>query len=936
MFRQATVYMHLLLLFVFLQFQHTPAASKEKPICVESLRLFIIDKYEKEPLVYVPCVFYPLGKADSETFVVITDSEGACNLKNLPVGDYGLEVCYMGQASKRMTVSITPQTVGDRTVYVDVNPIQIGDAVVVASESKGLSTSSKIGQEALRHIQPSSIGDLLELLPGGRAKDPAFGSPQVIRIREASPVSTYNTSSLGTQFLIDGIPVSNDANMQKTPAYSAYGSSFVNSGVDMRTIGTDNIESVEIVRGIPSAEYGDLTSGLVKIQRKKGGDAMCLRFKADMTSKLFSAGKAFQPSKAKGLSINADLDYLDARSDPRNVRQNYKRATASLRAEKKWGDGSSYAWTLGGNVDFTGSFDQRKSDKDLDVGDNGPIERYKSSYNRFVFGTHFRVNAIEERFFCSASLTAALTSEKDFIDRWKYVTLSTATPLSTTLDEGEHDATVVPNRYNATLKVEGKPFYAYVNATSLFKTACSHTKQEFKVGLNWTMDKNYGRGTVFDPTHPFSVDMNVRPRSFNSIPAKHQISAFLENDATITWRDFTLRWMAGVRAMEMLNISYPYALRGKVELDPRLNLRLIFPGFDFAGRKLRLETGAGAGWHTKCPTLYQLYPDLIYYDITQLNYWPPDESKRRINVAVFKIDPVHFDLGAARNFKCEVRENIVWNGFELSVTYFEEDMKSGFRSSSKPIRFVYKNYDEQAIDYHSLTGPPSLETTPYSIDTLLTTHSLTTNGSRTRKKGVEFTFSSPRIRSLHTKFSVSGAWFLTTYSNSQPEYYRPSVVIDNSAYPYIGYYKDEDNYLREMFNTNFGFDTQIPNMGLIFSCSFQCLWYTGSQNKRKDPNPLAYIDKNLRYHIFTEESARNGVLSEMVRSYNKISFIYSKVPFCLNVNMKVTKMLYHDKIALAIFANRILDYNPSYYSPLGVKVRREVNPYFGMELNFKL
>ena len=40
----------------------------------------------------------------------------------------------------------------------------------------------------------------------------------------------YNTSSLGTRFLIDGVPVNNDANLQTTPAYSNYGSSFVNAG----------------------------------------------------------------------------------------------------------------------------------------------------------------------------------------------------------------------------------------------------------------------------------------------------------------------------------------------------------------------------------------------------------------------------------------------------------------------------------------------------------------------------------------------------------------------------------------------------------------------------------------------------------------------------------------------------------------------------------
>ena len=60
----------------------------------------------------------------------------------------------------------------------------------------------------------------------------------------------------------------------------------------MRTISTDDIQEVTIVRGIPSVQYGDLTSGLVKVKRTKGGNFLSARFKADMDSKLFLFGKS--------------------------------------------------------------------------------------------------------------------------------------------------------------------------------------------------------------------------------------------------------------------------------------------------------------------------------------------------------------------------------------------------------------------------------------------------------------------------------------------------------------------------------------------------------------------------------------------------------------------------------------------------------------------
>ena len=43
-----------------------------------------------------------------------------------------------------------------------------------------------------------------------------------------------------------------------TPAQANY-------GVDLREIPTENIESVEVIQGIPDAKYGDLTSGLIKV-----------------------------------------------------------------------------------------------------------------------------------------------------------------------------------------------------------------------------------------------------------------------------------------------------------------------------------------------------------------------------------------------------------------------------------------------------------------------------------------------------------------------------------------------------------------------------------------------------------------------------------------------------------------------------------------------
>ena len=58
-------------------------------------------------------------------------------------------------------------------------------------------------------------------------------------------------------------------------------------------------------------------------------------------------------------------------------------------------------------------------------------------------------------------------------------------------------------------------------------------------------------------------------------------------------------------------------------------------------------------------------------------------------------------------------------------------MTSGFRTSSRPLAFTFRDYDETAIDASALTGPPSLEGLPYEEKKRLALAGCTTNGSRT-------------------------------------------------------------------------------------------------------------------------------------------------------------------------------------------------------------
>ncbi len=819
------------------------------------------------------------------------------------------------------------------TYRLQPDVFSIREVVVTAQENHGLTSATKIGQDAISHIQPSSVADLLELLPGGVSRDPSFGSPKVVNLRAAGSLSAdYATSALGTRFTIDGKPVLNDANLQYTPAYSNLGSDFVNLGTDMRTIPTEDIESMDVVRGIASVEHGDLTSGLIQIKRRRGGNDIRLRFKSDMSSKLFYAGKGWEWGGSEKRTVNVGVNYLDSRSDPRNLRQNYKRLTASIRGSRAWNSNDKFHRILTTNLDYAGSFDDQKSDKDLDEFDGIPAETYKSTNNHIDLGADWTLSAkSEESIFRSMVLTASLSYGHDVIDRWKNVILTSEEPISISRVPGEFDAIMVPTRYQATLIVDGKPFYAYLRAVSRWRLL----GQNLMAGAEWTLDKNFGEGSVFDVLRPFSAGSNTRPRAYKEIPADSNIAFFAEENGKAALGGFGLEWSAGIRAGFMPGLSRDYAMSGKVAIDPRANLRLNFPETVIGGYKLEAGIYGGAGMHTKFPTMDMLYPQLQYRDKIQLNYWPVEKELRRINFLVYTIDTTPYELGPARNLKWEIGADASWNGWTASIDFFTEDMTSGFRGGSDYMRVVAKDYDETAIDKSSLTGPPSMENLPYVLDTNLVAYGLVTNGSRTLKRGVEYTLTSPRIPVVNTRATVNGAWFKTRYMNSQPEWERPSVVINGKNYPYIGLYDKNDSRMYDSFNTNFLLDTQVPSLGLIFTTSFQCVWFSGQQYEADDSRPVAYLDKDLKMHPFTDESDAEGILHRMVREFSSSLLEYRSEPFYMNVNLKISKTLLREKAVASLFVNRLFTLAPD-YTINGVVKRRSSTPYFGMEINFKI
>ncbi len=867
--------------------------------------------------------------ADSREAVAVTGIDGVFRL-SVPAGKpRQIRITCIGY--KTLTT-----TLGNQAVYrLQPDASALGEVVVTAQESRGLSAASVIGKQAMEHLQPSSFADLLELLPGGRSQDPTLNAPNTIRLRETGTASSYSTTSLGTSFMIDGAPVSTNGNFQEVKGAwetGTEGRSFVNAGVDMRSISTDDIEHVEVVRGIPSVEYGDLTSGLVKIERKRGGNQWEARLKADMGSKLFYLAKGFE-WKPRRMTLNLSADWLDAKADPRNRLENYKRLGLSARFSKAWTIGA-YDMSLRTNLDYTGSFDNDKTDPDLN---SQAVDTYTSQYNRYALNAKLSVTARNKRqWFRSLDATVSTSYEYDLVERTKLVQLSQLVAAVTATTTGESDGIILPYTYVASQDVDGRPFNVFAKLTAKFRIPSQRVSNRLLVGTDWNLDKNYGKGQVFDATRPlYPTSATLRQRPLSDIPANRQWGLFAEEHLAASVGGSKLEVTAGLRAVQMIRLPDSYRMHGKVYLDPRVNAGWTLPPFRVAGQTGFVRLSGGVGEHTKMPTMSQLFPDPVYMDLVQLNYYHADAACRRIHVMTYAIDPTNLDLQPARNLKWEVTADLSIGGNRLSVTYFRENMTSGFRSQTHYAPYSYKKYDASAVDAATLTAPPSLETLPYEQTTDLRGYSQYTNGSQTLKQGVEYTLSTPRFPRIMTRLTINGAWFYTIYRNSLVEPYRPSAVMAGKQIQYVGYYDQNGGSKNQMLNTNFTADTDVPKLRLGFSVSAQCLWYTLRQTAETSNYPVSYMDGNGEMHPWQAEDADDTYLRYLVRNYTASNFAKYRVPFSMNVNFKVTKKLFGDHMTVALFCNKLLDYSPAYESN-GVTIRRNVTPYFGLETNVKL
>lgn len=898
----------------------------------------------------------------NKTIFTLSNANGEFAINGIIPGEYEYVVSCLGYEELKGKLKIT-QNLNGLKFILEESALAL-QKVVVTAKSDEVGSKSSIGQNAIRHIQPKSVADMLQLLPGGVSSNPSLNHLAQAYIRE---IDGNANNALGTAVIVDGSPLCNDASLQSicSSKYGSLSSPFYDGmseqttagkGVDLRTISADNIESLEVIRGIPSVEYGNLTSGVVIVKTKAGRTPLEVKIKADPFSKLIYAGKGFKLKKSG--AINVGLDWSQSFPDVRRKYKGYDRITSSFAYSNIFHLGTQKTpLTFNAKASIFSTINNVKHDPILKI--------YQSTFKNKMTGGRVAINGnISPRKIITAlnySLSAQITKTED---RRNDLVVNPRGILTGSRENGLKKAYQNEKSYYANYFMKGLPFnfYAQLKANKYIQLR-KNNYTDIKVGAEYRCDGNKGDGLVFDiKTPPKSLNsQSIRPRSYKDIPVSHNVSFFIENSSKFKIREQTIKTKVGVRASHLFLDKNKSGMKGITIFEPRINAiyTLIDKKDAWLNSPLKLSINAGYGISNKMPSMLYLYPDNAYYDNVSLNKIGNSPTSNLGLITTTIVENLYNpNLKPARSNKWEVGLNFKIGRIDGNITYFNEKFKHEFGFSPNLLFCRFKRFDvpptadnlrfekdnEESV-YYTENGVEHKATFENKLE--MNTYSSPDNNRQTLKHGVEYSINIGEFKSIRTSLNIDGAWFWIKRISTKN---RPMIV--HSGYDYVPIIPSGNGSIQSRINTNFRFITHIPVVKMIFTSTLQVIWYEsgkfiyedlqGNDRKHFSDNknryivsPIGFYDGNEKYYSWKTEYENDPEYQLMNKYYMPYDFKTDKIKPWVLLNIRFTKEI--GKIAEISFTANNLRNRMKWHINKHSQSSSQIFPvmYFGTELKFK-
>ncbi len=861
------------------------------------------------------------------------DNKGEFVLRGVQNGDYTLQATCLGYVPYSLEISVRKDMDGV-VIQMTQQTLAIDEVVVTAQTVSSVpNTTYTIGSDALQHMQVSNVADVAALLPGGKTLNPDLtrtnAQDNAFMIRGGG--SREGNASFGTAVEVDGVRLSNNASFNTESTSSNI------TGVDTRNISVSNIESVEIVTGVPSAEYGDLNSGMVKINTRKGYSPWKIELAVNP--------RTYQASFSKGFDLGNDNGAL-------NVSGEWTRATSNLvspyTSYTRRGFSAGYLKTfrrvLKFDVGFTGNIGGMNSKDDPDA--------YKGEYTK-VRDNVFRANTslvwlLNRKWITNLKLEASVNFNDNLSHAHTLVSNSNLQPAVHSEAEGYYLADLLPYTFYPDRIVDSKELDFAASLKYDWNRRWGKVRSSLKAGVQWKANGNAGQGEYY--LDPSLAPNGYRPRPYTDYPFMHNLSAYVEENFVFPIGRTSFELTAGLR---FENITIRDADYDNLNtFSPRLNARWRFTD------NISLRGSWGIAY--KLPSYYVLYPKQEYRDTQTLGF--NDASGKPWYV--YYTQPYamrhNADLKWQRNENAEVGVDMAFGGFRISLAAFSNLTKLPYKYSTaydpvsylmleKPNSYTMPANPQVRVDSQTgmvyVRADDSEQWTPMDVKVVnqsFVQSKYSDNGTDVIRRGVELIVDFPQINPIRTHFRFDAVYNYTKYLDNSLSWYYASgkshTSLPNRAYEYAGIYANGggtstiNGKTTNTIDANLTAITHIPRARIVISCKLEMTLlrrfrnlseYNGQEyafTVGEDGNsptggsiydgdsyaairPVSYVDLDGNIHPFTDAEAADTRFNNLIlRTGNAYTFAADGYDPYFSANLSITKEI-GDHVSLTFNAN---------------------------------
>lgn len=892
----------------------------------------------------------------SDYLWTITDTDGSFVFENVQAGKYELEVSCLGYVTVTSEIEVSKDISGIK-ISLNENSLALDEVVVTAQKAKdGLSTTHSLGRDALNHLQMSNMTDVAALLPGGKTINPDLTAENSFSLRDGG--SSNGNAAFGTAVEVDGVRIGNNASFNGM------------SGVDTRSVAVENIESIEVITGVPSAEYGDLGSGIVKINTRKGRTPVNVTFSVNP--------RTYQASVSKGIDLQENNGVL-------NISAEWARAIKKLispyESYTRTGITLSYSNTfrkvLRFEAGFTGNIGgmDTKDDPDAFTGE------YQKERDNVFRGNTSLTWLLNKSWITNLKLDASVNFNDNLFHHHKYESYASNQPAVHAEQEGYFIADRLPLTFFSDQVIDSKELDFAAALKYNWHKRWDDVKSSLKAGVQWKANGNVGEGEYYKD--PMLAANGYRPRPYTDYPFMHNISVYAEEHITVPVAATRLELTAGLRLENVFIKNSLY--NNKTTLSPRFNARWeLAEGFAIRG---------GWGITEKLPSYYILYPKQEYRDIQTFGFSHGDQTSYIYYTQPYTV-VYNPELRWQRNSNSEIGIDAAFADMKVSLVGFYNVTKGTYNFLNvyepysydilqRPEGFVMPDNPQIKVDSQTgmmyVRGSQDEYWTPMDVKVTDRTFAKSTkqnNGADVKRAGAELVVEFPEIKPLKTTFRLDAAYTYTKYLNEQlSAYYQKGwshTTLADRSYQYLGIYANGGNddsvtngKITHNLDANLTAITHIPQARIIITCRLEATLLRRSRNlsqyngaeyaftvSETDNNPtggniydgksytaiypVSYMDLDGNVHPFTAAQAADPDFANLIlKSDNIYTFAQDGYGMYMSANLSITKEI-GDHISLSFFANNFTNSRP-YVKSMATGVGAIFTPvfYYGLTCRLK-